>query len=63
MHKDDAAIIATTHNTARYFTEQRHVAWVALIGTVLWGIFTYPMIPQRMVPTSATQATWRCSVK
>ncbi|HET6796512.1 MAG TPA: efflux RND transporter permease subunit [Gemmatimonadales bacterium] len=49
-HKDDATIIATTHNTARYFTEQRHVAWVALIGTVLWGIFGYFHMPQRKDP-------------
>lgn len=49
-HKDDATIIATTHNTARYFTEQRHVAWVALIGTVLWGIFGYFSMPQRKDP-------------
>jgi multidrug efflux pump subunit AcrB len=49
-HKDDATIIATTHNTARYFTEQRQVAWVALIGTVLWGIFGYFHMPQRKDP-------------
>jgi len=49
-HKDDATIIATTHNTARYFTEQRQVAWVALIGTVFWGIFGYFHMPQRKDP-------------
>ena len=32
-------------------------------GSFRWGILKYPMIPQRIVPTSATQATWRCSVK
>ena len=49
-HLDDATIIAKTHNTARYFTEQRHVAWVALVGTVLWGIFGYFYMPQRKDP-------------
>jgi multidrug efflux pump subunit AcrB len=49
-HLDDASIIAKTHNTARYFTEQRHVAWVALVGTVLWGIFGYFHMPQRKDP-------------
>ncbi|MGN6390628.1 MAG: efflux RND transporter permease subunit [Gemmatimonadales bacterium] len=49
-HLDDATIIERTHNTARYFTEQRQVAWVALIGTVLWGIFGYFHMPQRKDP-------------
>jgi multidrug efflux pump subunit AcrB len=49
-HLDDASIIAKTHNTARYFTEQRHVAWVALVGTVLWGVFGYFHMPQRKDP-------------
>ena len=31
-------------------TEQRQVAWVALIGTVLWGIFGYFSMPQRKDP-------------
>src|SRR5919206_84657 len=49
-HKDDATIIAKTHNTARYFTEQRQVAWVVLLGTVLWGIYGYFHMPQRKDP-------------
>src|SRR6185437_11925782 len=49
-HLDDATIIEKTHNTARYFTEQRQVAWVALIGTVLWGAFGYFSMPQRKDP-------------
>src|SRR4030095_3018275 len=42
--------MATTHNTARYFTEQRQVSWVCLIGTVLWGIVGYFSMPQRKDP-------------
>jgi multidrug efflux pump subunit AcrB len=49
-HLDDATIIAKTHNTARYFTEQRQVAWVALIGTILWGVIGYFSMPQRKDP-------------
>ena len=49
-HLDDATIIEQTHNTARYFTEQRQVAWVALIGTVLWGVIGYFSMPQRKDP-------------
>jgi multidrug efflux pump subunit AcrB len=49
-HLDDATIIERTHNTARYFTEQRQVAWVVLVGTVLWGIYGYFSMPQRKDP-------------
>jgi multidrug efflux pump subunit AcrB len=49
-HLDDATMIAKTHNTARYFTEQRHVAWVAMAGTIFWGIFGYFHMPQRKDP-------------
>jgi multidrug efflux pump len=49
-HKDDRTIIETTHNTARYFTEKRQVAWVALVGTVLWGLIGFFAMPQRKDP-------------
>ncbi|HEY9504814.1 MAG TPA: efflux RND transporter permease subunit [Gemmatimonadales bacterium] len=49
-HKDDQTIIATTHNTARYFTEKRQVAWVALVGTILWGVIGFFAMPQRKDP-------------
>ena len=39
--------IARTHNTARFFTETRHVSWVLLIGVLIWGIYGYLMMPQR----------------
>jgi len=37
----DQEIVAHTRNTARYFTENRHIAWVALIATFAWGIYGY----------------------
>jgi multidrug efflux pump subunit AcrB len=46
----DADRIATTHNTARYFTENRHVAWIALFATVVWGILSYVAMPKRKDP-------------
>jgi multidrug efflux pump subunit AcrB len=49
-HLDDATLVATRRNTARYFTEQRQVAWVALVGTILWGIIGYFGMPQRKDP-------------
>ncbi len=49
-HIDDATLIAKTRNIARYFTEQRQVAWVALVGTILWGVVGYLKMPQRKDP-------------
>jgi multidrug efflux pump subunit AcrB len=46
----EAQRIARTHNTARFFTESRHVAWVLLIGTMLWGTYGYLKMPQRKDP-------------
>jgi multidrug efflux pump subunit AcrB len=43
-------LIARTHNTARFFTETRHVAWVLLLGTIVWGIYGYWTMPQRKDP-------------
>jgi multidrug efflux pump subunit AcrB len=49
-HIDDATLIAKTRNLARYFTDQRQVAWVALLGTVLWGVIGFFNMPQRKDP-------------
>ena len=49
-HKSDAEIIGTTHNSARFFTENRHVSWVVLIGVILWGIYGYTTMPKRKDP-------------
>jgi len=49
-HRSEAERIASTHNTARFFTEGRQVAWVLLIGTMLWGIYGYIQMPQRKDP-------------
>ena len=39
QHQNKQAAIERTHNTARFFTETRQVAWVLLIGTMLWGVY------------------------
>jgi multidrug efflux pump subunit AcrB len=49
-HRSDADIIAHTHNTARYFTQTRHVAWVLLVATCLWGVYGFLTMPQRKDP-------------
>ena len=51
MHtRSDADIVSRTHNTARYFTENRHVSAVLLIGTLLWGVYGYIEMPKRKDP-------------
>ena len=47
---DDADAIRNTRNTARFFTETRHIAWVLLVATVFWGIYGYASMPQRKDP-------------
>lgn len=37
-------------NTARFFTENRHISWVLLIGTIIWGWFGYASMPKRKDP-------------
>src|SRR5690348_3792218 len=49
-HHDDEYVIEHTHNTARFFTETRHISWVLLIGTILWGAYGYMRMPQRKDP-------------
>jgi hypothetical protein len=49
-HKSDAEIVASTHNTARFFTENRQIAWVALLLVVGWGMFAYEKMPKRKDP-------------
>src|SRR5262245_51361451 len=49
-HKPDSWLIENVHNTARFFTEHRHISWVVLVGTILWGVFGYFNMPQRKDP-------------
>jgi multidrug efflux pump subunit AcrB len=46
----DSEIIARTHNTARFFTEWRHIAWVLLAANIAWGVYGYWNMPQRKDP-------------
>lgn len=48
MSDDD--IIRSTHNTARFFTVNRQIAWVLLVGTLLWGAYGYIQMPKRKDP-------------
>lgn len=48
--KSDDEIIRTTHNTARFFTEHRQIAWVVLVGVILAGFYGYRAMPKRKDP-------------
>ena len=61
-HKSDAEIIATTHNTARFFTEHRQVGLILLVATFVWGLYGYHNMPKRKdpdIPVRVAQA--QCS--
>src|SRR5512144_2200082 len=62
-HLNDATRIQKSRNTARYFVETRHVAWVLLVGTVAWGLYAYGRMPKRKDPevqvrVAAAVAAW-----
>jgi multidrug efflux pump subunit AcrB len=48
--QSDAEILEHTHNTARFFTHHRQVAWVLLVATMGWGAFAYYRMPKRKDP-------------
>jgi multidrug efflux pump subunit AcrB len=59
----DQETIARTRNTARFFTESRHLSWVLLAATIAWGIYGYLRMPQRKDPDipirqALTHAAW-----
>ena len=63
IFKSDAEYIATTHNTARFFTEHRQVALILLLATFVWGWFGYQNMPKRKDPNipvrvASAQCSW-----
>jgi multidrug efflux pump subunit AcrB len=50
-HKTEAEYIAQTHNTARFFTENRQVSIVLLLAVCLWGWYGYMHMPKRKDPS------------
>lgn len=49
-YKSESEYIAHTHNTARFFTEHRQVAFVLLLAVALWGWYGFTHMPQRKDP-------------
>ena len=46
----DQHMVAHKRNTARFFTENRHVAWVALVATFAWGAYGYSRMAKAKDP-------------
>ena len=40
----------SSRNIARFFTHNRQIAWVALLATLVWGVFGYLNMPKRKDP-------------
>src|SRR5262245_23899451 len=62
-HQSDSEMIKKTHNGARFFTENRHITWVLLVFTILWGVYGYLTMPKRKDPdipvrVAAAVLTW-----
>ncbi|HEY3637771.1 MAG TPA: efflux RND transporter permease subunit, partial [Rhizomicrobium sp.] len=49
-HQTDEELIQHTHNTSRFFVENRQIAWAALVAVIAWGIYGYLSMPQRKDP-------------
>src|SRR5215471_3708394 len=49
-HKSDQELIQDTHNSSRFFVENRQIAWVALVGVIAWGVYGFSSMPQRKDP-------------
>jgi multidrug efflux pump subunit AcrB len=38
------------HSVSRFFVDNRHVAWVLLVGVIAWGVWAYDAMPKRKDP-------------
>ncbi|MCC7181224.1 MAG: efflux RND transporter permease subunit [Acidobacteria bacterium] len=48
--RSDDEIIRDTHNTARFFVDNPHIAWVLLVTTCVAGLFAYSRMPKLKDP-------------
>src|SRR6266446_4319619 len=54
--RSDEEIIKRKYNISRFFVEQRHIAWVMLIGACVWGFYSYRSMPQRKDPDTPVKS-------
>jgi multidrug efflux pump subunit AcrB len=45
-----------SNNPSRFSVENKHITWVLLLGTLLWGIYGYRHMPQRKDPDIPVKA-------
>ena len=61
-HKSDAERIANDRNVPRFCVENRQIAWVLMVATVLWGAYGYFKMPKRKDPVfGSTRAAVVCA--
>ena len=46
----DEEHIRSTRNVARFFTENRSIAWVLLLAVMGWGFYGYASMPKSKDP-------------
>ena len=49
-HRTDEELIQHERNTARFFVENRQIAWAALVAVIAWGLYGFFSMPQRKDP-------------
>jgi multidrug efflux pump subunit AcrB len=49
-HKSEAEYVANTHNTARFFVENRQLSMVILVAVCVWGWYGFRHMPKRKDP-------------
>ena len=50
-HKSESDLIEHSHNTARFFTENRQIAFILLLGVFVWGWYGFQKMPKRKDPS------------
>ena len=49
-HRSESEHIEHSHNTARFFTENRQISMILLIAVSIWGWYGYQQMPKRKDP-------------
>ena len=49
-HRSESDLVEHSHNTARFFTENRQLSLVLLIGVFIWGWYGFNNMPKRKDP-------------
>ena len=61
VHRKDEDLIARTHNTARFFVENKHISWVLLVATLVWGVTAIPGCLSAKILIYPYEWLWLCA--